>query len=896
MTQIASSYWFEEIRDALDEIGGFLGGIIQYITNFFNTLPSFVRTVFFFLLFFTVTGILLSHAIAVYKIRREWMPKPDSKLMFSYFCGTGSFQRKLIYQEAHKLLRNKTWSWVSIAGLAWRLGNYTHPSKMLMFACSLLYLPMAIFGFVEMVLRDIIGTVWLLCASLAHRLILFVLRWISYLLIPLWQLADRFKRVEHHCPHCYNTFNLPEFKCPYCGSIHKALIPSRCGILFARCECGRFLPSTLFTGRSNLDPVCPKCDGDLVATNAKQFSIQLIGGNTSGKTAFLSAFQHLYLNNNIGKLSIHGEPRSDFEKMEEMFKRGTTEPSSSATAKTYNLVHRYGRSARNNLVVHDIPDEVILSGDYERNPLYFGYSDGIIIMIDPLSVASVRERCLKSGNNKAVENYSQDDADTIIVRFIHKFSEIVGRSARKMINTPVAVLISKTDVKAIKREVGLPKIKATYNANPSAYQNDFGVARDEVCREYLLNLGLTNALNNLESVFSSVRYFPISAIGHICEAGKPFEPFGVMEPMTWIANEARSDLYSLLKNTQDFITVDEKEDASKEHLLSERYQQADILLQNYQLDAALKIFISLKDYRDSAKRVDDIKTLRYQQAEKLLSTKQYIQATDIFKTLGKFKDAPARKLSTRYLHAEALLADKEYQDALSIFKALGNYKDASARALDVRYQQAEALLAQEDYIGVLTIFSDLGNYKDSEQRVGSLLTGLIKQGQTKDLSFGSYKWRVLTVNGGKALLLTENLIENRAYHTDRIDVTWENCTLLRYLNGEFYNQFSSKEKAMITSSNIANPSNGQHGTAGGNSTTDSVFLLNIDEATHFFANNEDRIAKKSGSEQSGWWWLRSPGGKNIYAAIVDGNGKISAGGNTIDNASGGLRPALWLNL
>jgi hypothetical protein len=553
LNQITSSYQFEKIREVIGDIGVSLEGISPYVTGFFDALPSFAKPLLFLALAFAVVGILLSHALAIYRNKGEWKLKPDSRLMFSYFCGSGSYQRKLIYKEAHKLLRDRTWSWIGFAGPAYRLGNYAHASRMLMFVCSLPYLPLAVLGFVEMVLRDVIGTVWLLCAGLAHFLLLSALRLISYVLMPIWQLADRAARIEQHCPHCYNTFVLPGFRCPYCGVVHEQLIPSRCGVLFARCECGRFLPSTSFVGRANLDAVCPKCGGDLVATNARQFSIQLIGGNASGKTAFLAAFQHIYLENGVGakELSIHGEPHDDFAKFEGMFKSGVTEPSSSAVAMTYNLVHRFGRDSKHNLVFYDIPDEVVMSGAYERNPLNFGYSDGIIVIIDPLSVPSVRDACMRAGDLKAVENCSKDDVEAIIVRFIHQFSEIVGRSARKMSGVPVAVLIAKTDVNVIKREVGLPVIEAAYNADPASYRNDFARARDEICRKYLLNLGMINTLNNLESVFSNVRFFPVSAIGRTSEPGRAFEPSGVIEPVAWIAEEGRAGVYPMLRDAQE---------------------------------------------------------------------------------------------------------------------------------------------------------------------------------------------------------------------------------------------------------------------------------------------------------------------------------------------------------
>jgi hypothetical protein len=237
-----------------------------------------------------------------------------------------------------------------------------------------------------------------------------------------------------------------------------------------------------------------------------------------------------------------------------MYKTGITEPSSATSVSTYNLIHKYKGTPKHNLVIIDIPDEVIMSGVYERNPINFGYSDGVIIILDPLSVASVREECKKSGDIRDVENYSKDDVDALVVRFIQQYSEITGRSAHKMIDTPAAVVISKIDVKVIKREVGLPKIKITYDSNPGVYKNDQTRARNEICRDYLYKIGLANTLNNLESIFSKVNYFPISAIGHLFESGKQFEPVGVMEPITWIAHVGKSGIYKVLKKVQRRIS------------------------------------------------------------------------------------------------------------------------------------------------------------------------------------------------------------------------------------------------------------------------------------------------------------------------------------------------------
>lgn len=515
---------------------------------FFLSLPLEMRISVFVLLFFAFVGILTSHLLGIYKNRDEWQKHPDHELMYSYFIGSGTLQRKKAYRDALSLLWDHKWLWVSAAGLAHRLGNYSNDSKMLTYALSLAYVPLAFVGFIEMILRIVIGTIWLIVFIIIHSVLLFITKCISYLAMPFSKFADRFARKEQHCPHCFETFRLPGFKCPKCGKVHKQLIPGRCGVLFARCECNKiFLPCTTLTGRSHLEAVCPSCEGDLVAANAEQFSIQLIGGASAGKTAFLAAFQHLYLEkaNKRAGLTVDGEPENYFSELERMFQTGNSDATSGGNSQTYSFIHKYGRKANDNLVIYDIPGEVIVDGSYSRNPRNFGFCDGLIFIIDPLSIQTVRDDCVKEGESEALNNSSQDDIDTVIVQFIHQFTKIKGLSARKMSDIPVAVIISKVDIKVVKREIGGPKIRSLYNKNPAVYGNSESTARDEICKEYLSRLGLDNALNNIDATFSNVRYFPISAIGRVVGEDKPYDPIGVMEPAAWIAKEGNANMANL---------------------------------------------------------------------------------------------------------------------------------------------------------------------------------------------------------------------------------------------------------------------------------------------------------------------------------------------------------------
>lgn len=192
--------------------------------------------------------------------------------------------------------------------------------------------------------------------------------------------------------------------------------------------------------------------------------------------------------------------------------------------------------------------------------------------------------------------------------------------------------------------------------------------------------------------------------------------------------------------------------------------------------------------------------------------------------------------------------------------------------------------------------------------------------------FGSYDWRVLDIKNDRALIITECIIEQRPYHEAYIDTTWADCSLRKYLNGEFYDAFSTVDKSRIIPVLNENPNNQWYGTNGGEDTRDSFFLLSLDEVCRCFGdsteklynkgknqrywferkdeNNSKRLAKLQGSEWCWWWWLRSPGRVNIKAAYIWGtDGTIGIQGNNIlkgnisdGKCTGGVRPALWLKL
>jgi hypothetical protein len=176
----------------------------------------------------------------------------------------------------------------------------------------------------------------------------------------------------------------------------------------------------------------------------------------------------------------------------------------------------------------------------------------------------------------------------------------------------------------------------------------------------------------------------------------------------------------------------------------------------------------------------------------------------------------------------------------------------------------------------------------------SKATGIATQilnGEKRDLQFGPYKWRVLEVKGDRALMITEDVVEKRAYHGEETPMTWEACDLRKYLNGDFLQKFSEDEKSQIAETLNTNPDEPMFKTKGGADTTDKVFLLSFDEAGKYL--------DAKGREASISWWLRSPGYKSTEASGVFDNGKVrgdlgTSFGSLVYDL--GVRPALWLNL
>lgn len=214
------------------------------------------------------------------------------------------------------------------------------------------------------------------------------------------------------------------------------------------------------------------------------------------------------------------------------------------------------------------------------------------------------------------------------------------------------------------------------------------------------------------------------------------------------------------------------------------------------------------------------------------------------------------------------------------------------------------------------------------------------------------KWRVLSVDGDDAFLIADKNLDVQRYNDGYEDVTWETCTMRSWLNETFKsNAFSSAEQAAIKATSLENKDNQVYGTAGGNATTDSIFLLSLEDIAnpaygfinfdfensnghsvgkiyygsdmkeeyyniYDFAKLRTSTAFAGGAEGykwsedldtatgcgcsssigTSWWWLRSPGYFSSRATVVDYYGIVGIRGISVYGSNCAVCPALHLNL
>ena len=360
------------------------------------------------------------------------------------------------------------------------------------------------------------------------------------------------------------------------------------------------------------------------------------------------------------------------------------------------------------------------------------------------------------------------------------------------------------------------------------------------------------------------------------------------------------------------------------------------------------------------------------------SEESFKNSADMFKTISGFKDADALANSCLNsaevcrkdtIYATAILQMKsnsisEYEAALKAFYTISGWKDADeqinackkkieeikekeeADRLERERQAEQKRIADEKaakkrkkiaaivtptvvaciaFVIVLTTViipnqqykEALGKHSDSIKAatVGDTIKfGHYEQDNNSSNGKEEIEWIVLAKDGDKVLVISKYALDCQGYNLSYTSVTWETCSLRKWMNGTFLNAaFNSGEQRLIQKSTVTADKNPTYSTSPGNNTTDKVFLLSITEVNKYFSSVEARkcaptdYAKAQGAYASSsystggkatcWWWLRSPGNGSRSDAGVGDDGFVNDHGYyVLVEGFDTVRPALWISL
>lgn len=305
--------------------------------------------------------------------------------------------------------------------------------------------------------------------------------------------------------------------------------------------------------------VCGSCHSDLPSDYCDQDSriIALVGAKASGKSTYVSVLVN-ELNQRVGQayhasLAAMGQSTQtrDKEMAEDLYERLRLPDATRPAALGFNdpLLYRLslprkgllgGAGTRHTtLVFFDAAGEDLAGAEaMDRYTRYLGAADGIILLVDPLQLGSVRDRlAVHEGPPLPVVETSPQQIAADLAAQLRAHGK--GR-ARGRVSTPIAVAVTKTDMLGPLLDPHSPLLR---NAPHSAgtYDGEDRLAVHEELRSLLADWDSGALMRQLELDFAELSLFGLSALGAPPPANAPADvpksgpqPVRVEDPLLWL--------------------------------------------------------------------------------------------------------------------------------------------------------------------------------------------------------------------------------------------------------------------------------------------------------------------------------------------------------------------------
>ncbi len=199
----------------------------------------------------------------------------------------------------------------------------------------------------------------------------------------------------------------------------------------------------------------------------------------------------------------------------------------------------------------------------------------------------------------------------------------------------------------------------------------------------------------------------------------------------------------------------------------------------------------------------------------------------------------------------------------------------------------------------------------ADLRPGDTFTfGTYEQDSNLENGCEAIVWQVLDKQDDQLLVISKYTLDQATYCTGKdAYVTWENCSLRKWLNHTFLNRaFSEEEQSRIMMTTVRTETHPDYDTDAGNPAEDYLFVLSMREAEQYFADYNERICEATDYARAKgvrveihpnrgcWWWLRTPGESQDKVICVYDNGAFDPDGCSVYESQCGVRPAMWITV
>ena len=386
--------------------------------------------------------------------------------------------------------------------------------------------------------------------------------------------------------------------------------------------------------------------------------------------------------------------------------------------------------------------------------------------------------------------------------------------------------------------------------------------------------------------------------------------------------------------------------------------------------SAAKLFESIMEYKDSSTLAKEcyekaeearIEDVYFRAKGKMVgSVSNYEKAIELFKSIPGWKDSDEKiiycKETIERLKAEekdrVLKRERQEQATKAEAERIAN-RNKKITILgttivcvtiifiillinviipNIKYKDAMTQISEGNIIEAYEVLITLNGHKDSKDKANSIhneyVIEKIKNARVGgDVKFGLYEqnnktsdgkeeieWLILDVKEDKALLISKYALDCKPYNTEDRAVTWETCSLRKWLNDDFLNDaFTTSDLEIIYTTTIYAENNHNYSTNYEIAVQDKVFILSVDEAKRYFDSDNSRECLpttytivngasindpcKDGFSDGCWWWIRKfDNSKSSYTNYVLRDGGVGAAERPVCDDGVAIRPAMWIDL